>query len=390
VGTIVTNVAGNDTSWTYTWGNNGSDPNIVVGCESCHGPRISVAGSGHVNNLKGLSYDRKLEVCGQCHFRGASKNHNYEYPYDESTNTTYPIGEDLMNYIQISPGLWPDGKTSKQHHQQWLDYKQAAHYNESIGITCVTCHDPHQVTANSHQLKQDFNSLTAGVGCASCHPAKVTETGGINDHTKHSQTISQCVNCHMTQNAKTARDYDISNHSFNVIRPNATLNFSSSAGGMINTCAVACHRNGQGTRGTGYDFGIVDVSLTNWAETTDLILADSLWKHYQILYNITGVEIANGNVPSSFILSQNYPNPFIPATTNEFSLPRRSNVRVEVFALTGELVNILTNKEMEAGNYKITWDGKSVDGFNIVSGIYIYRLVVDNQSISAKKMIYMK
>ncbi|MDP2365214.1 MAG: hypothetical protein Q8M94_15790, partial [Ignavibacteria bacterium] len=146
--------AGSDTSWVYGWGNSSSSPNMVVGCESCHGHKISFAGSGHVNNLQSMTYDRTLEVCGQCHFRGKSKVGVYEYPYDETTGNTYKVGEDLMNYIQIVPGLWPDGLTSKQHHQQWNDYKQAAHYNDSMGITCVTCHDPHQVTAFPHQLKQ--------------------------------------------------------------------------------------------------------------------------------------------------------------------------------------------------------------------------------------------
>ncbi len=383
-------VAGSDTSWVYGWGNNSSDANIVVGCESCHGPRITFAGPGHVLNPLNLSYDRKLEVCGQCHFRGSSNNHTYEYPYDEATGNTYKVGEDLMAYIQFAPGLWPDGKTSKQHHQQWLDYKQAAHYNESMGITCVTCHDPHQVTAFPHQLKQDFYSLTAGVGCASCHADKVTETNGINDHTKHPQAISQCVNCHMTKNATSAKAYDISNHSFMVIRPNATLNFSGSTGGMINTCAVSCHRNGQGNRGSGYDFGIVDASLTNWAEATDIALADTLWRYYQVLYGVNGVEVANNNIPSSFMLGQNYPNPFNPSTSIDFSLPKHSNVKIEVFSLTGELVNILTNQEMEAGNYKVSWDGRTAEGLTLVSGVYIYRLVVDNQSVVSKKMVMVK
>jgi len=386
VGTVTTNLVGSDTSWVYTWGNNGSDANIVVGCESCHGPRTSIAGPGHVNNLQSLTYDRNIEVCGQCHFRGSSKNHAYEYPYDETTNVTYPVGEDLMNYITLVPGLWPDGKTSKQHHQQWQDYKQAKHYNSTIGITCVSCHDPHQVTAYPHQLKQDFYSLTPGTGCVSCHATKATETAGINNHTKHPQTISQCVNCHMTQNAVTAKSYDISNHSFIPIRPNATLNFSGSTNGMLNTCAVSCHRNGQGTRGPGSNFGITDASLTNWAEATDLALADTLWRYYQILYGVSGIQVANSNIPSNFSLGQNYPNPFNPATTISFSVPQRSNVKVEIYSISGELVNIILNDELDAGNYNLTWDAKSVDGYDVSSGVYIYRMIANQNVVMSKKM----
>ena len=34
---------------------------------------------------------------------------------------------------------------------------------------------------------------------------------------------------------------------------------------------------------TGYSFGISDASLTNWAEATDVALADTLWRYYQVL-----------------------------------------------------------------------------------------------------------
>lgn len=293
-------VTGADTAWVYNWANSNSIKNIVVGCESCHSNPTAAFGTGHVNNLKNLSYDRKIEVCAQCHFRGASKNHTYEYPYNENTDETYKVGEDLFGYISLAPGLWPDGKTSKQHHQQWQDYKYSKHYNPNNGMTCVTCHDPHQTTAQSHQLTDNFYSLSSGVGCVKCHTTKTTETNGINNHSRHPQTVSQCVNCHMTKNAKSALDYDISNHSFLPIRPIATITFAASSGGMLNTCAVACHRNGTGNRGSGKNFGITDASLTNWAETTDLALADTLWRYYQEFYiSYLPVELASfSSVPT--------------------------------------------------------------------------------------------
>lgn len=388
--TVQTVVTGSDTAWVYGWANSSSAANIVVGCESCHGHPSAMAGAGHVNNLKTLTYDRKLEVCGQCHFRGFSSNRTYEYPMKESTMETYQPGNDLSEYIQIQPGLWPDGVTSKQHHQQWNDYKYSKHFNPSMGMTCVTCHDPHQNTANKHQLKEDFNALTAGVGCAKCHGDKIAATNGINNHTKHPQAISACANCHMTQNAVTSRAYDISNHSFNVIRPNATLNFSTSTGGMINTCAVACHRNGQGTRGAGPSFGVTDASLTTWNETTDLALADTLWRYYQVMYGVVGIEETGNEMPSSFALEQNYPNPFNPSTTIQFSVAARGDIRVEIYAIDGTLVEILVNKELEAGVYKAQWNGRTAYGSDVSSGIYIYRLVNNNNPIVSKKMVLMR
>ncbi|NUN07926.1 MAG: T9SS type A sorting domain-containing protein [Ignavibacteriaceae bacterium] len=383
-------VNGNDTAWVYSWANSSSLSNIVVGCESCHGHPSAFAGAGHVNNLTSLSYDRKLEVCGQCHFRGKSSAGTHEFPYDEATGKTYKAGEVLAGYIIEAPGLWPDGKSSKQHHQQNQDYKYSKHFNSNFGITCVTCHDPHQETAYPHQLKEDFNSMSAGVGCIKCHGDKAAETNGRNNHSKHLQSMSQCVNCHMQQTAVTAKSYDISSHSFTVIRPNATNNFSTVTNGMINTCAAACHRNGQGTRGFGPNFSITDASLTNWAEATDLALADTLWKYYQVMYGIVDVKQENSNIPSSFSLEQNYPNPFNPTTTIRFAVAKQSNVRLEVYSVDGQLVNILINKELAPGTYTSVWDSKSVTGLTVPSGIYLYRLTAGDNVVMTKKMVLLK
>ena len=45
---------------------------------------------------------------------------------------------------------------------------------------------------------------------------------------------------------------------------------------------------------------------------------------------------------------------------------------------------------MEAGNYTVSWDGRTADGFSLVSGVYIYRLNVNDQSIATKKMVLLK
>lgn len=390
VNTVNKVVSGSDTSWVYGWGNNNSVKNIVVGCESCHGHTTGFAGAGHANSLTGLSYERKLDVCGQCHFRGKSNGNTYEFPIDEATGKTYQPGEDLSTYIINVPGLWPDGKSSKQHHQQSQDFKYTAHFSSTVGMTCVTCHDPHQETAFPHQLKEDFNSMTPGVGCVKCHGDKAAETNGRNNHTKHLQSMSQCANCHMTHTAITAKAYDISSHAFTVIRPSATLDLATATNGMMNTCAIACHRNGQGTRGFGPTFGITDASLTNWAEATDIALADTLWRYYQIMYNIVGIKQEANTTPETFTLEQNYPNPFNPTTTIKFAVAKDAKVRLEIYSVDGQLVNVLVNQQMSAGNYSAQWDARSITGLMVPSGIYLYRLTADDAVVMTKKMVLMK
>ncbi|HPO56049.1 MAG: T9SS type A sorting domain-containing protein [Ignavibacteriales bacterium] len=70
-----------------------------------------------------------------------------------------------------------------------------------------------------------------------------------------------------------------------------------------------------------------------------------------------------------FKLNQNYPNPFNPTTTVSYSLNVGSFVSLKVFDILGNEVLNLFNKQQDAGDYKIIFDGKGLS-----SGVYIVRL----------------
>lgn len=91
----------------------------------------------------------------------------------------------------------------------------------------------------------------------------------------------------------------------------------------------------------------------------------------------------NDMLPQSFGLSQNYPNPFNPATKISFALPTKSNVRLEIFNLLGQKVANLVQGEMEAGFHEITWNA----GQKTPSGVYFYRLISDDKSLTRKMML---
>jgi hypothetical protein len=86
------------------------------------------------------------------------------------------------------------------------------------------------------------------------------------------------------------------------------------------------------------------------------------------------------DAPLEFELSQNYPNPFNPSTTIKFSLPITSNVKLSVFNILGEEVQILVNDTKEAGVYTINFDVSQLN-----SGIYFYKLETRN-FLEVKKM----
>jgi hypothetical protein len=99
---------------------------------------------------------------------------------------------------------------------------------------------------------------------------------------------------------------------------------------------------------------------------------------------LVSVEKIDNLVPDNFYLSNNYPNPFNPSTTIEFSIPQTSHVTLEVFNALGKSVGLLVSKELTTGTYNYKWDASSLP-----SGVYFYRLDTED-FIQTKKMILMK
>ena len=103
---------------------------------------------------------------------------------------------------------------------------------------------------------------------------------------------------------------------------------------------------------------------------------------------LTSVQNAGG-IPTEFALSQNYPNPFNPSTEIAFALPKQSPVKVVIYGLSGEVVATLVNQTMSAGNYRVTWNGKTDDGRAVASGVYFYHLQAEGFT-ATKKMTLLK
>ena len=90
------------------------------------------------------------------------------------------------------------------------------------------------------------------------------------------------------------------------------------------------------------------------------------------------------SAPNQFALEQNFPNPFNPSTTIQYYIPEAGKVSLRVFNLLGEEIKTLQDDYNEAGNYKVSFDGRSLG-----SGIYFYKLDFKQYS-SIKKMIILK
>lgn len=99
---------------------------------------------------------------------------------------------------------------------------------------------------------------------------------------------------------------------------------------------------------------------------------------------LTGITEYSTEIPVNFKLYNNFPNPFNPSTKIRFDISERTNVKLIIYNSTGKEVTVLVNSQLGAGKYET-----SFTALNLSSGIYFYKLVTDNYSVT-KKMILVK
>ena len=95
---------------------------------------------------------------------------------------------------------------------------------------------------------------------------------------------------------------------------------------------------------------------------------------------VTAVASAKNEIPNTYSLSQNFPNPFNPSTTIEYGLPEKSTVRLRIFNILGQQVATLYDGEQSAGYQKVQWNA------NVASGVYFYRIEANSVSDPAKHL----
>jgi hypothetical protein len=85
-----------------------------------------------------------------------------------------------------------------------------------------------------------------------------------------------------------------------------------------------------------------------------------------------------------FMLLDNYPNPFNPATRIPYLLLDRMKIRITVYDLMGREVRVLAEGEKPAGQHEAVWDGTDKKGRVVANGVYICRLVVGQFALTKK------
>jgi len=93
--------------------------------------------------------------------------------------------------------------------------------------------------------------------------------------------------------------------------------------------------------------------------------------------------------PKKFQLNQNFPNPFNPMTTINYTLLEAINVNIIIYDLLGNKINTLINEIKPAGRHSIIWNSNDKNGHPASSGVYLYVLKSGN-FVQTKKMVLIR
>ena len=91
----------------------------------------------------------------------------------------------------------------------------------------------------------------------------------------------------------------------------------------------------------------------------------------------TTTSISYDTLPTEASLAQNYPNPFNPATTIGYELPASTDVRLDVYDMTGRQLSTLVNGVYPSGYHTVQWNA-----IGLPTGIYMYRLTTGGKTIT--------
>ena len=101
------------------------------------------------------------------------------------------------------------------------------------------------------------------------------------------------------------------------------------------------------------------------------------------------VELNNDEIIQPKVSMQIYPNPFNPSTTISFELTAKDaeNAKIKIYNLKGQKIRIFSIFNNQSS---IIWNGTNENDQHVSSGIYYYKLIVNNKVINTKKMVLMK
>jgi FG-GAP-like repeat/Secretion system C-terminal sorting domain len=99
----------------------------------------------------------------------------------------------------------------------------------------------------------------------------------------------------------------------------------------------------------------------------------------------SGEPVSATALPHSWMVSDSSPNPFNPVTALTVHMPESANLRLTVFNIAGQQVDVLANGRLDAGAHSFTLDGSQLS-----SGLYFIHAQVPGKLNQTQKVVLMK
>lgn len=100
---------------------------------------------------------------------------------------------------------------------------------------------------------------------------------------------------------------------------------------------------------------------------------------------IIGINPISNNLPGEYKCYPAYPNPFNPATTVKYSLPKKDDITIQLFDITGRLIRKWIYKDQTRGTYEM-----KIYNIYLSSGIYFLEFKANTGFKSTQRLVLIK
>jgi hypothetical protein len=122
----------------------------------------------------------------------------------------------------------------------------------------------------------------------------------------------------------------------------------------------------------------------NWQSGTG---GDHMIRLKVIPLDVPGVQDTRGEVPSHFVFRQISHNPSSNRAVLEYQLPAAQKVSINVYDVSGKLIQRLVDTEKQAGTHRVIWNGSDEQGRRVASGIYFVKFETEKYRSTEKSLI---